>query len=151
MIVYRLFHLCNPDARQNTGNRKHLSSFDSDHYPENFEAFLSALKPFCDDLEDKDNEAEAREIPDRLEKLTDSMPRREQKTASDEINRVLALFFTPALVKQGDGGKIFAETFCGMWNKRYPRNTFQAGDYDKILAGFDSNFLGITLRNSKKK
>ena len=98
MIVYRLFHPCNPDARQNTENRKHLSS----------------------------NEAEAREIPDRLEKLTDSMPRREQKTASDEIKRVLALFFTPALVKQGDGCKIFAETFCGMWNKRYPRNTFQA-------------------------
>lgn len=134
-----------------SGSREYLSVFDYDHYPENFEAFGKSCSAFFDGLEDKDLSSEADALADELEKGKADLSRREAKTAAEEEKRVLALFFTPAALKRGGRAEEFANVLCDTWNRRYPKNAYKVGDYDTILKGFDSDFLGIKMRKSSRR
>ena len=63
----------------------------------------------------------------------------------------LALFFAPAAARHSETAKAFAGLLQERWNGRFPRARFLAGDYEKIMLGFDKDFLGIKLRKSKNR
>ena len=55
-------------------SRVYLSSFDSDHYPENFRRFEEAAGPLFDALDGKDPALEAKQLIDELEKNRGTIP-----------------------------------------------------------------------------
>ncbi len=128
-------------------SRKYLYEFDYDHYPENFEVFEREVGPFFDEAESQS----AKEVSDAIDSEVLALPKREQKKASEEAKRVLALFFTPAALKRGGSAEEFAKDLCSTWNESHRKNTYNVGNYDTILSGFDSNILGITLRKSDRR
>ncbi|MBO4242861.1 MAG: hypothetical protein J5883_06245 [Clostridiales bacterium] len=111
----------------------YLSRFDYDHYPEDFESFLSNLK----ELEEID--------PSLIFQERKSLP----KTAVDDYKKVIALYLCPALKKLDKAGT--AEEINRQWNETFPKDKFYISDFESILKGFDANLLGLPLRKSKKR
>ncbi len=130
-------------------SREYLSSFDYDHYPENFRHFEAAAAPLYATLSGTDHDAEAARFMEELEQQRESLPRSVRKETADMDKRVIALFLAPAARRYGGAADAFVQVLQQKWNARYPRNTFLAGDYEVIMKGFDSNLLGLPLRKSK--
>ena len=130
-------------------SRGYLSSFDYDHYPENFRLFEEAAAPLYATLSGMDHTAEAVRMIEELEQQRESLPRSARRETADMDKRVLALFLAPAARRYGGAAEAFVQVLQEKWNARYPRNTFLAGDYEVIMKGFDSNLLGLPLRKSK--
>lgn len=132
-------------------SRVYLSSFDSDHYPENFRRFEEAAGPLFDALDGKDPALEAKQLIDELEKNRGTLPRSVSREVADMDKRILALFLAPAANRRenDEAAQAFLKSLNSQWNARYPRNTFLCGDYDIIMQGFDSTLFGLPLRKSK--
>ena len=123
-------------------SRQYLEPFDLAHYVRNFELFEEQLKNVISGQENLN----AAELIDTLEARRKALLRWKQKRAADEEKRVLALFFSPAAKRLGDPYIKFADDLSQLWNERYPKNKFFAGDYDAIVSGFDSKIFGIPIR-----
>lgn len=128
-------------------SRKYLYEFDYDHYPENFEQFGKDVQSFMETVETANPE----QISEAIDKELQELPKKEQKKASEEAKRVLALFFTPTALMIGGSAEEFATALNTTWNNNHRKNTYSMGTYDTILSGFDSSILGITLRKTNKK
>ncbi len=129
----------------------YLSCFDYDHYPANFAAFEALAAPFFDALEGADGDAQIEELLALAERRWAALPRLRRGAQAKTDKSVLALFFTPAARRHSEGARRFAERLCERWNTRFPRSRYLPGDYDALVKGFDTDFFGVTLRNSKKR
>ena len=129
----------------------YLKSFDYDHYPANFSAFEQAAAPFFASLADTDYAALIVELLAAIEARWAALPRFRRAALLKQDKTVLALFFTPAAARHSEAAAAFSEQLRLSWNARFPRNSYLAGDYEKIIKGFDTDFFGLTLRNSKQR
>lgn len=129
----------------------YLDQFDYDHYPACFAAFSESAAGFFDALRPGELSARADALIDALEQGREALPRREKRDAAIRDKQVLALLLTPAALQRGGTAAEFAELLRQRWNERFPRNIYLAGSYEKILAGFDSNLLGLPLRKSRQR
>lgn len=128
--------------------RASLTPFDYDHYPDAFEAFRSRLSAVKELQEER---LTAEEIPKRFAAYYATHPPRQQKKEIDADRQVLALFFTPAAGMNGGYAAALAEEFCELWARQYPKYRYYSSTYEKIMAGFDANLLGLPLRKSSRK
>ena len=134
-----------------TGAHPYLACFDYDHYPACFQAFEEAAGPWFDALEPTRLDAVAEEILRGAEARWKSQPFWKRAELIRKDRSALALFFAPAAAKHSETAKAFAGLLQERWNERFPRARFLAGDYEKIMLGFDKDFLGIKLRKSKNR
>ena len=125
--------------------RAYLSSFDYDHYPDSLSEFETACAPYLAGPSEDPEQLVA-----NLARAWEELPKKESKTAAFEIKQVLALFLSPAACRIGGAAREYAGSVCEVWNKKFPRNTYLMGEYDKIMKGFDHNLLGLPLRKSRK-
>ncbi len=129
----------------------YLSCFDYDHYPDCFREFETDADAFFRSLDAAAFAETADGILDRIEARWKSVPRLKRSAAAGKDRSVMALFFTPAAARHSETARAFADVLRERWNSRFPRFRYLAGDYDAIMKGFDTDFLGITLRKSKKR
>lgn len=129
----------------------YLKNFDYDHYPANFSAFEQAAAPFFASLTGADHAALTAELLAAVEARWAALPRFRRSALAKKDKTVLALFFTPAAARHSETAGAFSEQLRRSWNARFPRNSYLAGDYEKIVKGFDTDFFGLTLRNSKQR
>lgn len=129
--------------------RDGLSRFNYDDYPLCFAEFERKLLLLPELIGDEAAAADA--LMDELERRREGLSRQQRREAEQQDKQVLALFFTPAALRQDERIKSFALTLCDRWNRRYPRNKYLAGEYEAIMKGFDANLLGLPLRKSKKR
>ena len=129
--------------------RPSLAVFDYDHYPASFSAFEEQAAPLWAAAEAAPEEAAAALIS-ALEERRLALPRREQRSAAQEEKQVLALFLSPAALRRGEGGRLFARELQRQWVARYPRNPYSLGSYESLMKGFDANLLGLPLRKSRQ-
>ena len=138
-------------AQQIRDAHAYLELFDYDNYPGCFEAFSRSCEPFFAQLREEALSAEVEALMDELEQSWKTLPRRAARDAALQDKRVLALLLTPVALAQGGPVAAFAQLLQERWNARFPRNLYYPGTYDKIMAGFDANLLGLPLRKSKKR
>lgn len=127
-------------------SQRYLDEFDYDHYPGNFDSFLSQISGVISELNEDSYGSYITELIGNLERRILALPRLKQNKARNRIKKVLALFFVPSCIKIGVNGEKFADELIIQWNKKNPREQFIRGEYETILKGFDSNILGIHLR-----
>ena len=130
------------------GTRDSLTPFDYDHYPAAFENFSAQLFSLP---EIREESLSAEEILESFTAYYAALPSRQQKKEIDLDRQVLALFFTPAAVMNEGPLSTLSEELCELWNKKYPKYRYYPTTYEKIMAGFDANLLGLPLRKSKKR
>lgn len=134
-----------------TGAHPYLACFDYDHYPACFQTFEDAARPWFDTLEPARFDETAEEILRGAEARWKARPFWERGDLMRKDKTALALFFAPAAARHSETARAFAALLQARWNGRFPKNRFLAGDYDKIMQGFDKDFLGIKLRKSENR
>ena len=126
-------------------SRAELAHFNSRHYPDAFSSFLAALTPLLTEPEDRPDQ-----LIDALSDEWEGLRRKESKNLSWDIKLVLTYYFSPAALRIGGEAAEYAEALCEEWNRRFPRNRYQTGDYESIVSGFDQTILGIPIRFLKR-
>ena len=129
----------------------YLGCFDYDHYPQCFAEFEANAAEFFRGLEGRDPEAAAESLLNNVAERWNSLPRLKRRAAAKRDKTVLALFFTPAAARHSEAAMAFAAVLRERWNSRFPRNRYLAGDYEKLIKGFDTDFFGITLRKTEHR
>ena len=129
----------------------YLSCFDYDHYPQCFAEFEKHAEGFFGMLDESVFPETAEELLNGAAARWDALPRRDRAETARKDKTVLALFFTPAAERHSERAKAFAALLQERWNRRFPRNRYLAGNYEAIIKGFDTDFLGITLRKTKQR
>lgn len=124
----------------------YLEPFNYNNYIYHFDLFEKEVEPFF--------QAEAFPDPDafflELEKTRNQYSSKKRKTIQYQDKLVLSLFFSPAASRYGKDAFEFAEQVRQLWNMRYPKESYNPGSFDKIVAGFESNLLGLPLRKTGK-
>ena len=123
--------------------------FNYTEYPPAFSSFEEQAAPCFELLTEENEEATAVELIEKLELQRALLRRREAKQRAEQEKQVLALFLAPAAERYGGAAPAFADALSRLWNERYPKNRFFAGNYEKIMKGFDANLLGLPLRKKK--
>ena len=131
--------------------RPYLDCFDYDHYPQCFREFEENASDFFRSLEGASPDETAQRLVELTAARWKARPFWERADLARKDRTVLALFFAPAAVRHSERAGAFAAALQERWNARFPRNRFLAGDYDKIMQGFDKDFLGIKLRKSERR
>lgn len=129
----------------------YLDCFDYDHYPQCFAEFEANAAEFFHALDGCDPGKTADELLDSVAERWNSLPRLKRRAAAKRDKTVLALFFTPAAARHSEAAGAFAAVLQERWNRRFPRNRYLAGDYEKLIKGFDTDFFGITLRKTEHR
>jgi len=129
----------------------YLLCFDYDHYPGCFAQFQAGADGFFASLDPGRLDAAAEEILRRAEERWRAAGFWHRSELMRKDRTVLALFLSPAAARHSDTARAFADVLEERWNARFPKNRFHAGDYDKIMLGFDKDFMGIKLRKSKDR
>lgn len=66
--------------------------------------------------------------------------------------QMIVSYLTPMLLSLPDPrGMKFAELLQMEWEKRWPKEAYRIGDYDRIRGGFRDDILGIPLKPVKEK
>ena len=119
-------------------SRPYLDCFDNDHYPDCFSTFCRESEAFFGGLEDSSDaglKSAATSLADLLEEGWQGLTRSAAREMSRKDKQVLALFLVPAAIEYSarhagsEAAAAFADTLMSVWNTRFPRSTFLAGDY----------------------
>ena len=126
-----------------------LQCFDYDHYPRFFQEFETRADGFFSALDAAHFDTLIDELLYRTQERWKAAGFWKRADLMRRDQAALAIFFTPAAARHSDTARAFAALLTDCWNSRFPRNRFHAGDYEKIMQGFDKDFMGIKLRKSK--
>ena len=129
----------------------YLDCFDYDHYPRCFAEFEKNADGFFRSLDANAFDETAEGLLDQVTQRWGSLPFRLRRSVPKKDKTVLALFFTPAAMRHSEAAGAFAAVFRESWNRRFPKYRYLLGDYDAIMKGFDTEFLGIKLRKSEQR
>ena len=129
----------------------YLDCFDYDHYPRCFAEFEQRAEAFFRNLNPAAFEGTVEEILSLAEERWKSAPFLERSRLARRDQTALGIFFSPAAARHSETAKTFSELLRESWNSRFPRRRFLAGDYEKIMLGFDKDFFGVKLRKSEKR
>lgn len=131
-------------------NREFVRHFNKAEYPEYFARFKAECMPVFELFE-----AEPDSVPEKAASLLDGLEaawreagrwKKISSAARDADKLLLALYLCPAARDCGlDNARRFADELSAKWNARWPDSPFYAGEYSKLLEGFNKTLLGLKL------
>ena len=129
----------------------YLLKFNGNEYPACFREFEEMCAPYFSALEPGGPAGAAEDLVAALAAQLEALPKRERKAAAERLQRLLALYVTPAAARHSELAGAFAVELQERWNRSFPKNRFLCGDYEKIMEGFNATFLGIPLKDYRRR
>lgn len=130
-----------------------MKGFKRQTYEQYLEAFCQQnTDSFCHALQEHEPAALAKAILDELENRWDQMRFWNRSGAKTEVKLLLITYVSPMLLlSDAPSCSALAEQLCRGWNERWPKDTYQLPDVEKLKRSFKNAIFGITLDKTSKR